>query len=438
MLNENHDLDDVIRRSTQVEVPPEVKMRLQHRLAELRERIQQQPTSRPREWAEALIESLSFRVAAVTVATLAVALALTLTLGGSKADRVYAAAVTQIRNAQSLEYKIVLAPYTEIQFSYLAPAFRRVSCSWGTEIRNDGSGKELVLMHLTGSYAMEEGKHSDTFAQATDLFNELKSLPKKADQSLGTKTMDGRHLTGFRILHLQSGTVTRGFKGMDLWVDEETGDPADADISIQEEGKPLYQMHITEIHVGREIDHSLFDMTPPAKYKAINIADGTQHADLLGPQEALRPEIKQSGAMSVVVIPTDASFPQARVAIRQVRSWLKDQKVSPSGPPVMKYVAKTEWYAGYPVPSDTLADEPFRRDDIPASPVASVMVKGPWGQGFSTTWGHDPGSRWASFVMWIGRQGYVPVGPPTEIWSGVETQPSSQSTEMRIAVARKH
>ena len=237
MLNANHDLDDVIRRSTQVDVPAEVKERMQHQLAGLRERIQQRPSSRLGDYVETWTRLLSLRVTAIAVAALAVATALILIPTGSKANRVYAAAITQLRDAQSLEYKVVLAPDTEVSFSYLAPAYRRVKFSWGTEIRSDGSGRELVLMHLAGSYVMEEGKQSDALAESTDLVNGLKSLPKTADQFLGTKEIEGRRLTGYRILHLPEGTVSRGFRSMDLWVDAATGDPDHADIAIQEEGK---------------------------------------------------------------------------------------------------------------------------------------------------------------------------------------------------------
>src|ERR1035438_6765305 len=115
MLNTDHDLEEAIRRSTQVEVPDEVKVRMQHRLAELRAKIQQQPANRRREWIEMFKRPMSFRIAAITVAPLAVVLAWTLLPGGAKQNRVYAAAVAQMRNAQSLEYKIVLAPYTEVR-----------------------------------------------------------------------------------------------------------------------------------------------------------------------------------------------------------------------------------------------------------------------------------------------------------------------------------
>jgi outer membrane lipoprotein-sorting protein len=438
MLDTDRDLEEAIRRSTQVEVPDEVRQRMQHRLAELREKIQQQPANRRREWSEMFMRPMLFRIAAIAAVALAVVLAWTLLPGGAKQNRVYAAAAAQMRDAQSLEYRIVLAPDSEIGFSYLAPAYRRVSCSWGTEIRNDGSGKELVLMHLTRNYVMEESKNSQGIAESSDLVDGLRSLPKKADQFLGTKEMAGRRLTGYRVLHLPVGAMSPDFKAMDLWVDAGTGEPDHVDISFQPEGKPLYEMHIEDIHVGREMDVAMFAMTPPANYKAINAPNGSPQPNITEKQQILQPRIEQLDAMSLVVVPVDSSYPHAQLAMRKVRSWLSKEGISPSGSPLMQYVAKTEWHAGYPVPSGARAEKPFQRDDIPASSVASVVVRGPWGQDTSTSWGHDPGSRWASFVMWIGRQGYMPVGPPTEIWSGTETQPSSQSTEMRIAVVRKN
>ena len=335
MLNTDHDLEEAIRRSTQVEVPDEVKVRMQHRLAELRAKIQQQPANRRREWIEMFKRPMSFRIAAITVAALAVVLAWTLLPGGAKQNRVYAAAVAQMRNAQSLEYKIVLAPYTEVSFSYLAPAYRRVGCSWGTEIRNDGSGKELVLMHLTRNYVVEESKKTEGIAESSDQVNGLKSLPKKADQFLGTKEMNGKRLTGYRVLHLPVGTVSPDFKAMDLWVDAGTGEPDHVDILFQPESKPLYEMHIKDIHIGREMDRAMFAMTPPANYTAINAPNGSLQPNITGQQQILQPQIKQSDAMSVVVVPVDSSYPQTKLAMQKVRSWLSKEGITPSGPPLI-------------------------------------------------------------------------------------------------------
>ena len=65
-------------------------------------------------------------------------------------------------------YTIELAPFVEVEFSYLAPDHRRVSCSWGIEIRSDPSGRQLILMHGAKSYLVEEGKPVDSLASSTD------------------------------------------------------------------------------------------------------------------------------------------------------------------------------------------------------------------------------------------------------------------------------
>jgi outer membrane lipoprotein-sorting protein len=85
-------------------------------------------------------------------ATLLVAVAVVLVFfpGGSPASRVYAAAAAQLRSARSLQYTIVLnsTPYVAVDFSYVAPGYRRLNCSWGIEVRADGTaGRQLVLMH---------------------------------------------------------------------------------------------------------------------------------------------------------------------------------------------------------------------------------------------------------------------------------------------------
>ena len=236
--------------------------------------------------------------------------------------------------------------------------------------------------------------------------------------------------------HVPEGTATDGFRSLDIWVNAATRSPDHLEISFQEQGKPLYQMHIRDIHIDPKIDRSLFNMTPPAGYSAIWTGEGTRRVGQAPQQATLHPEIKHSNAMTAVVVPAHSSYAKAKAAMHQVESRLKDLGAISVGPRIMQYESATQWSAGCLVQSHTQVDAPLRRIEIPAGPIASVVVKGPWGQDFNTQWGHDPGSRWASFIMWIGRQGYVLAGPPTEIWFGNVRQ-STQTTEMRIAVRRR-
>ena len=177
MPDTDHDLDELLQRSIQVEVPANVEERLHRRLAEFRIKVEQHPPRRLQALLYALCHPASFRVPLLTAVLLAAVIMLAFVPRGSKNGRVYAAAATQLRSAHSLEYTVALAPYTEIDFAYLAPGYRRVNCSWGTELRNDGNGNQIILMHTTRSYLIEEGKQTD----APDLVEQFKSLPKKAD-----------------------------------------------------------------------------------------------------------------------------------------------------------------------------------------------------------------------------------------------------------------
>jgi hypothetical protein len=443
MPDTNYDLDDFVQRSTQVEVPTVVAERLHRRLAEFRERVEQRPPSRLQALAYSLIHPASFRVPLMTAALLAVVITLAFIPRGSNAGRVYAAAATQLRSAHSLQYTVAIAPGAEVDFAYLAPSFRRIKLSWGMEIRSDGSGKQIVLMHLTKNYIVGKEEQSEV----PDLVKQLKLLPQTPDQSIGEQWVGSRKLMGYRVHETQPGTMfpgaISGLSALDLWVDAASGNPDHVDISIQEPNKPLYQMHIKNIHVDAEIDPSLFDMTPPAGYTKMGIPDTELQAKSGIHESRLQPEIKTFRALTAVVLPMKGSFTQTRTAdhavqeqLEKIGKQLEKIGITPDGPAFGCYDPEKNWVAGYPVPPGTRIEAPFEIITLPNTSVASVVVTGPWGQEFDSPWGHDPGSRWATFVMWIGRQGYAPAGPPMEFWSGDNAHPQAQTTEMRIAVTR--
>ena len=144
--------------------------------------------------------------------------------------------------------------------------------------------------------------------------------------------------------------------------------------------------------------------------------------------ETFRAEIEQSGEQTAVVVSMRGSYLQARAAVMAVESHLRVIGVTPAGPPFGRFESEQHWDAGYPVPSGTRVEAPFDLVTLPAGPVASLVVSGPWGQ--------DSANRWASMLRWVVESGFVPAGPPIEVWSGEDGQPQTQSTEMRIAVAK--
>jgi hypothetical protein len=438
--NENGEIDELIRRKTQVEIPAEVEDRLHRRLAEFRTRVEHRKPSRFRSFVYSLSFPPAVRVTAMAAALLvAVAVGLVLMPRESNASRVYAAAAEQLRSSQSLEYTIVLndVPYVAVDFSYAAPGYRRLNCSWGIEVRADNTtGKQIVLMHGTRMYLAESGKQVESLANSEDVVEQLRSLPPAADEVLGERRAGGKRLIGYRLRHEHPGTsITSatfpGLKAFDIWVDAGTREVDHADIAIQEQGKPVHQMHIQNIRIGTEINRSLFDLTPPAGYTAIAVPGAAPGAGKPAPIQnalVLSAEIRQGAALTAVVLPMTGSYAQTRAALDRVESYLKTEGVTPAGPPLGRFGSEQSWDAGYPVQPGTRVEAPFQLVSLPAAPAASVVVKGPWGA--------DSDARWGAFLKSVVEQGYAPAGPPMEIWSGDDGKVHTQSTEMRIAVSK--
>ena len=421
------DVDELMRRTMQTEVPADVEVRLRGRLAEFRTRVEQRPPSRFRTLAYALTHRPAVRVMSMAAALLAVVtVGLVLIPRESGASRVFAAAAAQLRSSQSLQYTIVLAPYVQVEFSYMAPGYRRLNCSWGIEVRTDGTiGKQIVLMHAARTYLTESGKQVESQANTEDFLEQLRSLPQTADEVLGEKWTGTRKLIGYRLRKAPPNGSIPGLKELDIWIDAATGEADHVDITVQEPGKPADQMHIENIRVDGQVDRSVFDLAPPAGYTPIPIPSGATPA-MNSP--ALQVQVSNSAAFTAVVMPMQGPYAQTRSALKAVESYLKTLGVRPVGPPFGRFGSEQHWDAGYPVPPGVGVDDPFQMVSSPAALTASAVVKGAWGQ--------DSGPRWTAFLKAVVEQGYVPAGPPMEIWSGEDGKVVTQSTEMRMPVAK--
>ncbi len=415
--NANDEVDELMRGSTQGEIPAAVEERLRRRLSEFRGRVEQRPPNRL--WVRGMA------MAAVLVAAAVVALVLIPREDG--AARVYAAAAERLRGATSIGYTVVLntAPDVSVDLSFLAPGYRRINCSWGIEIRADGtSGKQLVLFHASRTYLAEEGKQVESVAQQEEFLNRLRSLPQSADELLGEQRAGGKRLLGYRLRKAPDNTGISGVTAFDLWVDAGTREADHVDIAVQEAGKPARQMHIRNIRVDKDVDRALFDLTPPAGYTSM-VAAG--RAASQAPQ-AMRVQIAQAGARTAVVAPMTGSYAQAPAALQRVAAFLNTQRVAPAGPPMGRFWDEGHWEAGYPVAAGTQAEAPFEVVTLPTGLAASAVVKGAWGA--------DSGGRWVAFLKSVVEQGYMPAGPAMEMWSGEEGKPAAQFTEMRMAVEK--
>lgn len=437
MLDENpkDEIDELIRGRTQMEIPDEVEERLRRKLFEFRERVEQRPSSRLRILLYSILHPPVARVMVMTAAlVLAMTVGLVLIPRQSGANRVFAVAADQLRSSQSLAYTIILnaEPYVAVDFSYLAPGYRRINCSWGIEVRVDGSAdKQLVLMHATRKYLVDSRKQAESLANAEDIAKQLRSLPPAADELLGEQLAGGKRLIGYRLRKAPPNIGISGLEAIDIWIDAGTHEADRAVITIQEEGKATHKMYIQNIRTGAEIDRSLFDLTPPAGYTAIATPGAEPQVGSPGSSQntgTLPVAIRYTDALVAVVVPMKGSYLQTSAALQTVEAYLKTQGVTPAGPPFGRYWSEQRWEAGYPVPPGAHVEPPFVLISLPASLTASAVVTGPWGG--------DSDRRWEAFLKSVIEQGYQPTGPAIEIWSGENARERTQSTEMRLPVAK--
>ena len=426
-MPDRHPVDDVLRRSVDVEIPADVEARMRQQFTEFRGRLtlRRHPV---REWAASLVERPRLRWAAAG-AVLAVVLAIPFVWSGTDGARVYAAAVSRLATARSVQYTIEVAPFVSVEFSHLAPAHERVKTSWGIEIRADGSGEQLVLIHGSKQFAREQ-TGAGSLARTADLIEQLTSLPRTADALLGERTAGGRRFVGYRVMGTRMPGA-HGLESLDLWLDAGSGTLDHVDVTPAGVGRTGFQMHVRDIRVDADVDRSSFEMTPPAGYSDVGSAgavarppDGRPSIDLA----SLQPRITQANQQSAIVMPMRGSYLQAGAAALNVARHLQERGIVPAGAAFGRFESESHWEVGYPVPPGTTTESPFDVVTLPGGPVASLVVTGPWGQ--------DSAARWSRLLSWLGEHGYVAVGPPTETWSGDAAHPDAQVTEMSIAVVR--
>jgi effector-binding domain-containing protein len=425
-MSDRDPVDEVLRTRTGVEIPADVEARMRRQFVEFRARLDREPGPvRHRVISFAGLQPVRWAAAG---AALVMVLAVVFLWGGADGGRVYAAAVSRLATARSVQYTIEIAPFVSVEISHLAPAHERIKTSWGLEVRADGSGTELLLLHGSREYVREQ-KSQGGLVGTADLIAQLRSLPAAADRTLGERSMDGKVLIGYRVQgsRLSGGD---GVESLDLWLDARSGALEQVDVTPTGAGASGYQMHIRSIRVDAGLDPALFDMTPPAEYSAVDSARAARQAD--GESRTglavLQPHVTQAGPLQAVVIRMSGSYLQASAAADRVARHLREQGLVPAGPAFGLFESESHWAVGYPVSTGASTERPFEVVTLPGGPVASVVVNGPWGR--------DSAERWSQMFSWLGRNGYIPVGPPTEAWTGDGTRPDSQATEMRIAVAR--
>jgi effector-binding domain-containing protein len=429
-VKENHEVDAMLQETMQGELPAEVEVRMRRRLTEFQARLAERPRSRWEAVTGILPGARMWRWAgAAALVLIAIAVGVGPYPFNTRSNRVYAAAVEQLKGAQTLSYTLVFneQPYAGIDFAFQAPGLVRFNCSWGIEARLDKTtGRSLVLMHALRGYVTEQKAATAGIVESEDVASQLRALPDQADERLGERRFREHTLAGYRLTKSLANGASRGVRSVDVWVDPLTREADHADITLQEPGRPAYTMHIRDIRVGGAVNAALFDLTPPAGYKALGASAGpVSGAKPSAAVSKLTARIEPVADSFAVVVPMQGSYAMASAALGTVEEYLKKRGIAPAGAPLGRFWSEQHWEAGYPVATAVKVDAPFQLVRLPGGLTATAVVKG--------SWGANSEARWNRFYQSIVDQGYLLAGPATEIWTGGESAPV---TEMRVAVTR--
>jgi RNA polymerase sigma factor (sigma-70 family) len=209
---------------------------------------------------------------------LVVALAVMLNPRDCGPSQAFAAAVEQLRNARTMTYKIVIEdiesdimPRIQMEMAFKEPGYTRQDymiqgkSSRGAAIADLIREKAICIYSASKQYREMDLADLPPEQSRISLFEEMRALPDRADEALGTREMDGRAVEVFRVTEY----------GMDktVWVEAETWE------LVRVEGEfvnsPGLYAVMTDFQFNVDLDDSLFDLTPPEGYTRMEIQDKT-------------------------------------------------------------------------------------------------------------------------------------------------------------------
>jgi len=198
---------------------------------------------------------------ALTFAVMLVALVMGLNLWDRGPNRVYAAAIEQIRQAQTMTYTILMPmaglPDQRIEVFNKEPGFLRQAYGSGIYSVIDMNGKKgITVTPALKQYIDIDLTAVSNKTPSINLIDEMRKLPARAEKVLESREMDKHIVQGFQVTEL-------GLK-KSIWVDVESGD------LVRIEGEfvnaPGMNVDMSDFKFNVELDDSLFSLTPPEGY----------------------------------------------------------------------------------------------------------------------------------------------------------------------------
>ena len=198
---------------------------------------------------------------------------------GGNGSEAFAQVARQLRTARTLVYTMVIhttgmmdgkPDMAKQEIAFKEPGLMRMSeGSTKVHIMDYPRKKAISLNTKTREFIEADFKNfPDKASNVSDEIEWLRNIPEQADEVLGSKILDGRSVTGYR--------VTSGSFDMTAWVDSDSGDlitieAVTSDFMRAIMGLPEAQIILSDFKFNVPLDDSLFSMEMPSGFHRTRI-----------------------------------------------------------------------------------------------------------------------------------------------------------------------
>ena len=244
---------------TYCEVPPAAK-------GKDKEQVRRRSESAAAPFGRIVMKNRMTTLAVVAVVILAVTLGLSV-FTGNGAGKVYARAVSQLHNAQTLTYSVITKtgvdsmPTVRMDVAFKDTGFIRTATADGyiTVAQSTGEKiKGISIVPVAKNFVTFEVENmpDDPAKDPWAMIAMLRALPARADRVLGHKEVDGRMLDGFRVR--EDDTIAT------VWIDPASGQLARVELECS--SAPGMNVIMSDFQFDVPLEDAFFSLEPPEGY----------------------------------------------------------------------------------------------------------------------------------------------------------------------------
>ena len=274
--HENNDLifEQFLRKNLMADIPEKAESQLRKRLFDFRkEMVHHTITGKEfsmRSIMKKLLKRRAIPVFGTAAAAVLIALVLYIKPWSDIHDGAYAAVIARFEKAKTAKYTAIMniegSPGVSQEIFYKEPGYYRMNMrmdtlpSYGVIDLTKKKGISVLAWNKQ-YFEIDFSNISDINKQQSEfnLIEHMRSLPKRADSTLGIHQKDGRDLLGFVV-------IEEGMRKT-VWVEDSTNE------LVQINMNPLnmkgIHYKITDFKFDIVLDDSLFNLTPPEGYTLI-------------------------------------------------------------------------------------------------------------------------------------------------------------------------